>query len=458
MSAVRAHPNITLWTFSQVTVVEGYAGNFKARIKRKPRYVIEDLCVGCLLCIEKCIYKEPKFANEFDLGLSKRKPIYIPFPQATPSVVLIDPKACIQLTTGKCKQPCVAACERQAIDFNQEEEIVEIEIGAIIIATGYQCFDARRAPQYGYGKYANVYTSLEVERLINAAGPTGGEIKLRNGEKPQVVGIVHCVGSRDKNFNAYCSRVCCMYSLKLAHLIKERTNADVYNFYIDMRTPGKGYEEFYDKLLQEDVNFIRGRVAEVTDWAQVPEEEGKLVIRVEDTNIGIVRRISVDLVVLSVGMEPQADSEEVRKMFNIQNGQDGWYLERHPKLAPVSTFTEGIFLAGACQGPKDIPDSVAQAGAAASEALALIDRGYVNIEPFTAVIQEESCSGCRICTALCPYEAIGYNPEKNICEINQALCKGCGTCVAACPSGAARQNQFSDEQIYEEIEGVLSYV
>jgi heterodisulfide reductase subunit A len=371
---------------------------------------------------------------------------------------LIDPKTCIQLTTGKCKQPCTVACERQAIDFNQEEEIVEIEIGAIIIATGYQCFNARRAPQYGYGKYTNVYTSLEIERLVNAAGPTGGEIKLRNGEKPQIVGIIHCVGSRDKNFNAYCSRVCCMYSLKLAHLIKERTNAEVYNFYIDMRTPGKGYEEFYDKLLQEDVNFIRGRVAEVTDWAQVPEEEGKLVIRVEDTNIGIVRRISVDLVVLSVGMEHRTDSEEVRKMFNIQNSQDGWYLERHPKLAPVSTFTEGIFLAGACQGPKDIPDSVAQAGAAASEALVLIDRGYVALEPFRAVIQEESCSGCRICTALCPYEAIGFNPEKNICEINQALCKGCGTCVAACPSGAARQNQFSDEQIYEEIEGVLSYV
>jgi len=249
-----------------------------------------------------------------------------------------------------------------------------------------------------------------------------------------------------------------MYSLKLAHLIKERTNSEVYNFYIDMRTPGKGYEEFYDKLLREDVNFIRGRVAEVTDWAQVPEEEGKLVIRVEDTNIGIVRRISVDLVVLSVGMEPRADSEEVRKIFNIQNGQDGWYLERHPKLAPVSTFTEGIFLAGACQGPKDIPDSVAQAGAAASEALVLIDRGYVALEPFTAVIQEEYCSGCSICAALCPYEAIGFNPEKNIYEINQALCKGCGTCVAACPSGAARQNQFSDEQIYEEIEGVLSYV
>ncbi|UCH98591.1 MAG: CoB--CoM heterodisulfide reductase iron-sulfur subunit A family protein [Candidatus Aminicenantes bacterium] len=458
MSAVRAHPNITLWTYSQVTAIEGYAGNFKARIKRKPRYVIEDLCVGCLLCVEKCIYKEPKFANEFDLGLSKRKPIYMPFPQAAPSVVLVDPKTCIQLTTGKCKQPCAAACERQAINFDQKEEIVEIEIGAIIIATGYQCFDARRAPQYGYGKYTNVYTSLEIERLVNAAGPTGGEIKLRNGEKPQTVGIIHCVGSRDKNFNAYCSRVCCMYSLKLAHLIKERTNAEVYNFYIDMRSAGKGYEEFYDKLLQEDVNFIRGRVAEVTDWAQVPEEEGKLVIRVEDTNIGIVRRISVDLVVLSVGLEPRADSEEVRKMFNIQNSQDGWYLERHPKLAPVSTFTEGIFLAGACQGPKDIPDSVAQAGAAASEALALIDRGYVDLEPFTAVIHEESCSGCRICTALCPYEAIGFNPEKNICEINQALCKGCGTCVAACPSGAARQNQFSDEQIYEEIEGVLSYV
>jgi heterodisulfide reductase subunit A len=458
MSSVRTHPNIEMWTYSEVVEINGCAGNFTARIKRKPRYVHEELCVGCMLCVEACIYKEPKFPNEFDLGLAKRKPVYMPFPQATPSVVLFDPETCTQLKTGKCKQSCAAACGPKAIDFNQKEVIVEIEIGAIIMATGYKCFDAVRAPQYGYGKYENVLTGLEIERLVNASGPTGGEVKLRSGAVPKSVGIIHCVGSRDKNTNAYCSRVCCMYSLKLAHLIKERTAAEVYNFYIDMRTAGKGYEEFYDKLQQEDVNFIRGRVAEVTDWAQVPEEEDKLVIQVEDTNIGIVRRISVDMVVLSVGMEPQEDAEEIRRLFKVQSSPDGWLLERHPKLAPVSTFSEGIYLAGACQGPKDIPDSVAQAGAAAAEALVLIDKGYVALEPYTAVVREDLCSGCRVCVALCPYEAIAVNPETGIAEINQTQCKGCGSCVGACPSGAAQQYQFSDEQIFAEIEGMLMEV
>lgn len=249
-----------------------------------------------------------------------------------------------------------------------------------------------------------------------------------------------------------------MYSLKLAHLIKERTNAEIYNFYIDMRTPGKGYEEFYEKLLNENVHFIRGRVAEISDWTLNPEEEGKLVIRAEDTLIGAVRRIPVDMVVLSVGMEPHSDADEVRRLFNISCGKEGWFLERHPKLAPVSTFTDGVYLAGACQGPKDIPDCVAQAGAAAAEAMALIDRGYVELEPNTAFIQDELCSGCKTCIGLCPFSAISYDKDKNIAAVNGALCKGCGTCVAACPSGALQQNLFTDEQIFREIRGVMSYV
>lgn len=458
MSAVRAHPNITLWTYSEVTQVDGFVGNFKVKVKRKPRYVSEELCVGCSECIEACIYKKGRVKDEFDMGLRKRKPIYIPFPQATPLVAVIDPDTCVQLRTGKCKKPCEDACEPNAIDFNQTEEIKEIEVGAIILATGFKVFDANRTSRYGYGKYPNIYTSLEVERMVNAAGPTGGEVLLDDGKPPKVVGIVHCVGSRDNNTNPYCSRVCCMYSLKLAHLIKERTNAVIYNFYIDMRTPGKGYEEFYDKLLQENVHFIRGRVAEITDWAMTPQEEGNLIIRAEDTLVGAVRRIPVDMVVLSVGLEPQSDAEEVRRIFNISCSHDGWFLERHPKLAPVSTFTDGVFLAGACQGPKDIPDCVAQAGAAASEAMAIIDRGYVELDPNTAFIQEELCSGCKTCINLCPFSAISFDSEKNIAVINGALCKGCGTCVAACPSGALQQNLFTDEQIFKEIKGVVSYV
>lgn len=458
MSAVRTHPNITLWTYAEVEQVQGFVGNFKVRVKHKPRYIKEDLCIGCMLCVDACVFKKPAFPDEFNEGLGKRKPIYMPFPQATPLVVLIDPKTCSHFKTGKCKKPCVDVCEREAFDFEQQETFSDIDVGAIILSTGYKTFDARRISRYGYGRYKNVYTSLEIERLVNASGPTGGEVKLKDGSRPKSVGIIHCVGSRDEKTNRYCSRLCCMASLKLAHLIHERTGAVVYNFYIDIRSAGKGYEEFYDKLLKEGINFIRGRVAEVSDWAMTPAEEGKLVIRAEDTLIGMVRRIPVDMVVLSVGLEPQADAEDVRRLFNISCSSDGWFLERHPKLAPVSTFTEGITLAGACQGPKDIPDAVAQAGAAAAETLALIDRGYVELEPNTAFLTEELCSGCKTCMGLCPYSAISYDDQKKKASINQALCKGCGTCVAACPSGALNQNLFTDEQIFEEIKGVLEYV
>jgi len=455
MSAVKKHPNITLWTYSEVTRVDGFVGSYKIQVTRKPRYVVEELCVGCLACVEKCIFKEPKFPDEFNVGLAKRKPVYMPFPQATPLVVLIDEKTCIHFKTGKCQQSCAKACDRNAIDFNQKPEVKEIEVGTVILATGFQPFDPVKAPYYGYGKYPNVYTSLEVERLVNASGPTEGHVILRDGKEPKSIGIIHCVGSRDEKTNKWCSRVCCMYSLKLAHLLKEHTGAEVYNFYIDMRTPGKGYEEFYDKLLNEGVQFIRGRVAEVSDWAASEEEKGKLVIRAEDTLIGTVRRIPVDMVVLSVGLEPRENAQDIRKMFNISCSTEGFFLERHPKLAPVDTFTDGVYIAGACQGPRDIPDSVAQGCAAAAQALALIDRGHVELEPNTAYIVEERCCGCQVCVNMCPYKAISFDPEKKKSYINEALCKGCGTCVAACGSAAIIQNLFDDEEIRSEIRGIL---
>ncbi len=455
MSAVKNHPNITLWSYSEVTEVSGFVGSYTVKVKRKPRFVSEELCVGCMECIDACVYKEGKTPDEFNQGLSKRKPVYIPFPQATPQVVLIDPDTCIEFKSGRCKKTCVEKCDRNAIDFTQKEEIKEIRVGTIILATGFKTFDPKRIPYYGYGKYPNVYSSLEVERLVNASGPTGGDLVLRDGRHPKTVGIIHCVGSRDRKTNRWCSRTCCMYSLKLAHLLKEHSDAEVYNFYIDIRAAGKAYEEFYDKLLEENIHFIRGRVAEVTDWSARPEEEGKLIIRVEDTLIGVVRRVPVDMVVLAVGMEPQADSQDVRRMFNISCSTEGFFLERHPKLAPVDTFTDGIFIAGACQGPKDIPDSVAQAGAAAAQALALIDAGEVELEPNTAYIVEEDCSGCKSCLNICPYTAITRDEIKQKAVINEALCKGCGTCVATCPSGAIRQNLFEDDQIYSEIEGLL---
>jgi len=374
----------------------------------------------------------------------------------TKEMAMEEASRCLNCSACCQCQLCASVCEPGAIDYGMRDKVEEVDVGAIILATGFKTFDATRIPRYGYGKYPNVFTSLEIERMVNATGPTGGGVVLKNGETPRSVGIVHCVGSRDNNYNEYCSKVCCMYSLKLAHLIKERTSAKIYNFYIDMRTPGKGYEQFYDQLLSEGTQFIRGRVSDVSDWAVIPEEEGQLVIRAEDTMIGTVRRIPVDMVVLAVGLEPQPDAEDVRRTFNISCSNEGWFLERHPKLAPVSTFTDGITLAGTCQGPKDIPDTVAQAGAAAAEVMALIDVGSMTLEPNTAFIDEENCSGCKTCVPLCPFNAITYNGDGKS-GINEALCKGCGTCVAACPSGAAQQMMFTDDQIFEEIIGVLTY-
>ena len=457
MAAVGNHPNITLWTYSDVVKVDGFVGNFKVMVRRKARYVLEDLCTGCLECIEACVYKEPKFRDEFNLGFGKRKPVYISFPQAVPPVPVIDPETCIDLKTGRCKKTCVEACgDRKAIDLKQQEDLKEITVGTVIVSTGFKIFDAKRTPYYGYGIYPNVYNALEVERLVNASGPTGGEVVMRNGMTPKSVAVIHCVGSRDENTNRWCSRVCCLYSLKLAHLIHERTHAQIYNFYIDIRTPGKSMEEFYNRIAEEGMNLIRGKVADVypdpSDGAT-----GRLIVQAEDTLLGRILKIPVDMVVLSVGLEPHPDAADVRRKFNMSCSNEGFFLERHPKLAPVSTFTDGVFLAGCCQGPKDIPDSVAQAGAAAAEAFSLIDKGFVEQEPNTAYIREDDCSGCKSCIPLCPYTAISFLPDKGKAFINEALCKGCGTCVASCPSGSIVQNLFEDEEIFSEIEGVLAY-
>jgi len=467
MAAAGSHPNITLWTYSEVSKVDGYVGNFKVTVRRKPRYIIEDLCTGCQECVNACVYKEPKFPDEFNLGLGKRKPVRLPFPQAIPPVTLIDPEVCLNFKRGKnpdgsavvsdkCKKTCVEACgDRKAIDFKQTEESKDITVGTIIMATGFQIFDAKRIPYYGYGVYPNVYNSLEIERLINASGPTEGELVLRNGQVPKKVAIVHCVGSRDENTNKWCSRVCCLYSLKLAHLIQEHTHAEVYNFYIDMRTPGKSMEEFYTRVAAEGLHLIRGKVADV-----YPDPNdgttGRLIVQAEDTLTNRILKIPVDLVILSVGLEPHPEAEDLRRMFNLSCSAEGWFLERHPKLAPVSTFTDGIFLAGCCQGPKDIPDSVAQAGAAAAEAFALIDKGHIEQEPNTAYILADECSGCKSCIPLCPYTAITFDQEKRKAVINEALCKGCGTCVASCPSGSIMQNLFEDAEILAEIGGLLA--
>lgn len=343
---------------------------------------------------------------------------------------------------------CEERCEAEAVNFAQQDEVIEVEAGAIIIATGYDTLNPIALPQYSYKKFDNILTSLEFERMVNASGPTGGNILLKDGREPKNVAIVHCVGSRG-DYYEYCSRVCCMYALKFSHLIKEKTDAEIYQIYRDMRCFGKNFEDFRLRLEEEGVNFVKGKAS------QISQENGKLNIMCEDTLPSGAKQVSADMVILCTALEPRSNAEQVARFFTINQKADGFFMERHLKLAPVATASEGIFIAGCCQEPKDIPDTVVQASAAATQVLAMINRGKVEIEPTTSVINEEICSGCKTCIALCPFNAISFDEEKQISWINEALCKGCGVCAAACPSGAITARHFTTEQLLSEIEGVL---
>ncbi len=450
MDSVLRHKNITLMTSCEVTEVKGYVGNFSITVKQKARYVDFDKCNGCLACMEKC---PGEGISEWDESISKRKAIYIPFPQAVPQKPVIDRDACIYFQKDKCRL-CEKICEQKAIDFNQQDSFSTIQAGAVVVATGYDLMDTKPLLQYGYGRYPGVYSALEVERLSNSSGPTGGKITLRDGEEPQAIAILHCIGSRDKNNHEYCSKVCCMYSLKFAHLFKEKTAADVYEFYIDMRAAGKGYEEFYNRVLEENVKFIRGKGARVTESK---EEPGRLIVEAEDTITGKFINLPVDMVVLSPAMVPRSDSRDFARLFNLSTDKNGFFMERHPKLAPLSTMTEGVFIAGACQGPKDIPDTVAQALGAAAEALTIVIKDKMELEATTAMINPAVCCGCQNCVRVCPYGAPSFNIQKGVCEINEALCKGCGQCAAACPTSAIIARHFTNEQVMAEMEGLLEF-
>ena len=453
MSEVGTHPNIHLMTWSEVEKVDGYVGNFAVTVRQKARYVNTVDCTGCGICVEKCPKKV--IDSEFEVGIGYRKAVYTPFAQAVPKYPVVDYDNCIYFEKGTCKA-CEKFCPTNAIDFEQEDELITLNVGNIILATGYDLFDARRIPQYGYGRLANVFTSLEFERMANAAGPTEGALVLRDGRTvPESVGIIHCVGSRDRNYNEHCSAICCMQSLKFAHLVYERTGATVYNFYIDIRTPGKDFDEFYQRVLEEGTFFVRGKVAEVTDAARLPGEEGKLIVQVEDTLAAMQRRIPVDMVILASGLEPRRDADSVAHQFGISCSSAGWFTEKHPKLDPVATMTEGVFIAGCVSGPKDIPASVAQGSAAAARVVSYIEQGELSLEPVRASVVAEMCSGCKICNDLCPFNAITFEEALNVTEINEALCQGCGTCVAACPAGAITGTGFSNEQVLAQIEGLL---
>ena len=460
MSDVGSHPNIDLLSYSEVEEVSGSIGEFKVKIRRKVRYVDEDKCTGCGLSTDACRLKG-RIPSEFDMGLGKRSAIYTPFAQAVPNKPVIDPEHCLMLTTGKCGKEgpkCVEACGPKAIDFEQKDTYLELDVGSIILATGYDQLNPSVVPQYGYGKYDNVISGLEFERLSNAAGPTEGQILLKNGQTPESVAIIHCVGSRDKNFHEYCSRVCCMYALKFAHLIKEKTKAEVYQMYIDMRCFGEGYEEFYERLSAEDgIVFIRGKASQVTDRARTEEEKGKLTVCVEDTLLGKFIRVPVDMVILCDALEPRADAEQMANVFSIGRRGDGFFMERHVKLDPISTLSDGIFIAGCCEGPKDIPDTVAQAKAAASEVLSLLARGTVEIEPIVASVDDEVCIGCALCEKMCVYGALSLAEPEGVMTVNEALCKGCGACSAVCPSGAMSLSHFTYRQILSEVEAFSSY-
>ncbi|MDX9871519.1 MAG: CoB--CoM heterodisulfide reductase iron-sulfur subunit A family protein [Clostridia bacterium] len=450
MVDVAREPNIELITNAEVVGLEGAVGNYTVTVKKTPRYVSAD-CSGCGDCVSACIMKG-RINNEFDYGLAKRGAAYIPFPQAVPLKAVIDQKTCLMLKNGKCTQACVTACERKCIDFTQEAEEVKLEVGAIIVATGFKPFDAKRVSKYGYGLYPDVIDAMQFERLTNASGPTGGKVKTSKGEVPKKVAILHCVGSRDENTNKYCSRVCCMYSLKHAHLAREKTGAEVYNFYMDMRAFGKGYEEFYNRIQGEGVTFIRGKVAEIT------EKDGQLVLKAEDTLLGKNMELGVDMVVLSVGLEPSTDADKLSEVLHINRTQDGFFMEAHPKLNPLESPTAGIYLAGCAQGPKDIPDTVSQSRGCAGEVIKFLNIGKVKLETTIVITNPDLCKGCRLCEKLCPYGALEFCHDQKIMEVESAKCKGCGTCAAACPAGAIKQQQFSADQVFAEIEALLEEV
>ena len=369
------------------------------------------------------------------------------------------------LNCGICSEcmECVKVCEAKAIDHTMQAETLDIKVGSIILASGYDIFDPTPMKPFGYGRFANVFTALEFERLSNATGPTGGDILLRDDDgtftrPPQSVALLHCMGSRDVHYHEYCSRVCCMYALKYTHLLKEKVGptTSVFDFYIDMRCYGKGYEEFYRRCQEEGTIFIRGRVAEISDQAVTPEEQGRLIVIGEDTLLAERIRIPVDMVVLCTAIEARRDAAALGRVFGVNQGADGFFLEEHPKLAPLNTAMDGVFLAGCCQKPMDIPDTVAQASGAAAKSLALATRGKVAVPPTISAIDPDICIGCKTCLALCPYGAISFNARKGVSEVNPAVCKGCGSCSAFCPSGAAGSRHFTQPQVFAEMDGIFN--
>ena len=463
MVDVAQHEKIRIFSYSEVTQVKGFVGNFDVTIKRKARYVKEDVCTGCGECTEKCPQK--KVPNEFNLGMDNRRAIYIPFAQAVPKLAVIDPNHCTMLKTGKCGV-CAKICSAKAIDYKQQDQIIEEKYGAIVAATGFNPISMEKFDEFAYSQSKDVITSLELERLMNAAGPTGGTLlRPSDREHPHTIVFVQCVGSRcascAEKGKEYCSKICCMYTAKHAMLIRDKyPDTDVYVFYIDVRTPGKNFDEFYRRAVEEyGVHYIKGMVGKVT-----PEGK-KLKVQASDLLAGEQLHIDADLVVLAAAIEPDKSARPLATMLTASMDTNDFFTEAHPKLRPVESPTAGIFLSGTCQGPKDIPETVSQAGAAASKVIGLLAKDKLLGNPCVAHSDEMMCNGCSTCERVCPYGAITYMDKefrmpdrttkvRRVASVNEAVCQGCGACTVACPSGAMDLKGFLNRQIMAEVDAI----
>jgi heterodisulfide reductase subunit A len=457
MVDVAKHPNITLLTNSHVIDVKGYVGNYDISILKEPRYVDEQTCVGCELCTSVCPVKKP---DKFNEDLSQSRAISIYSSHAVPKVAIIDQKSCLRLKhkKGVCGK-CLEVCEAKAINFEQQPMTIQVKVGGVVLAVGSEVFNASEMAEYGYGRFRNVISNMEFERMSDASGPTNGKIlSPKSGEPPETVVFIQCVGSRDKRFHEYCCRVGCMVTLKQAILTREKLGkgANVYVCFNDLRSFGKGYEEFYRRARDLDVNFIGGVPSDIRSAV-----DGSLWFDVYERGTNKLLELHADLVVLANGLVPNEDLSKISELFHASKSADGFLLEAHPKLRPLESSTAGIFLAGACQGPKDIPDTVAQASGAAAKVMDLLSRGEIELEPLKAVVNEDACSGCRICESLCPFTAIEMkkqdrNGEGFRAEVIEAVCQGCGLCCSACPTGAIKLQQYTDPQISAQVEAALA--
>ncbi len=441
MLEVARNPKITLITYAEIEKIEGHLGDFRVTIKKKPRYVIEEKCSGCGTCEEICPVFRPK---EFDANLGTRKAIYIPFPQAVPKIATIDMEHCT-----KCRL-CEKMCEFGAIDWNQKEEMIDVNVGTIIVTTGYDQYNPEG--KYGYGKYENVITQLQLERLLAPNGPTNGHlVKISDLENPESIVMIQCVGSRDLNSNQYCSDVCCMVAIKNAKLIKqEYPEIEVTICYMDIRCAGKAWEEYYTRARDYDIKFIRGNVASVRE----NPETKKLIVRVEDTLNSEIKRIETDMVVLSVAMVPSEDSEKLASVLNLDRSPDGFFKEKHSALNPVDTKIPGVYIAGAAQGPKSVAEAVAQARGAASAAAIPLIRGRYMLELVSATVDKERCNKCRMCMESCPIGAITIRDDE--IEIDEVACKGCGSCASICPSKAITVRFYRPRQFEAYIDSLFA--